>query len=198
MSESRGYSIIRITIDHEQVIGVTVVLLLLMRAEDISGGIDEHRCLSIRQSSTRFSEEECSFQGGGFMKNVILIDDDRSHLAILPVALSQGGCQVIPKTHAESAVAVLGENVKIDLIILNYEMLGLDALSFMTMLRVVMPNVPVIVLTRQGNVDIYLKVMSLGALEYMSEPFRIAELRRAVQTAFLGSDQQGLLRTCPY
>jgi DNA-binding response OmpR family regulator len=84
------------------------------------------------------------------------------------------------------------------LIILNYEMPGLDALSFMTMLRVLMPNVPVIVLTRRGNVDIYLKVMSLGALEYMSEPFRISELRRVVQTACFGSGQQGLSRTCLY
>ena len=132
------------------------------------------------------------------MKNVLLIDDDRSLLAVLPVALSQGGYQVIPKTDAESAVAGLGENVKIDLIILNYEMPGLDALSFMTMLRALMPDVPVIVLTRQGNVDIYLKLMSLGAFEYMSEPFRIAELRRVVQTAFLGSDQQALSPTCPY
>ena len=132
------------------------------------------------------------------MKNVLLIDDDRSHLAVLPVALSQGGYQVIPRTDAESAVAGLGENVKIDLIILNYEMPGLDALSFMTMLRALMPDVPVIVLTRQGNVDIYLKLMSLGAFEYMSEPFRIAELRRVVQTAFVGPGQQALSPTCPY
>ena len=63
MSESRGYSIIRITINHEQVIGVTEAFLLLMRAEDISGGIDEHRGLSIRQPSTRFSERSVVLKG---------------------------------------------------------------------------------------------------------------------------------------
>ncbi len=140
----------------------------------------------------RFSERKCSFQEEVFMKNVRLIDDDLSHVAVLPVALSQGGYQVIPKIDAESAVAVLRENVRIDLIIFNYEMPGLDTLSFMTMLRESMPNVPVIVFTENCNVDIYLQVMSLGAFEYMSKPVRISELRRVVEAAFHDSKKHGL------
>jgi len=129
--------------------------------------------------------------GKGFMKNVLLIDDDVSHLAGLAVALCEAGYQVIPKIDTESAVAVLRENVKIDLIIIDYEMTGLDAFSFLTMLREFMPKVPVIVLTENCNVDIYLQVMSLGAFEYMSKPVRVAELRRAVEAALLDYEKNG-------
>jgi len=132
------------------------------------------------------------------MKNVFLIDDDLSHIAVLAVALIDAGYQIIAKIDSESAVAVLGENIRIDLIIINYEMQGLDAFSFMTMLRELMPNVPVIVLTVNCNVDNYLKVMSLGAIEYMSKPVRIAELRRVIEAALLDSERDGLSRISRY
>ncbi len=117
------------------------------------------------------------------MKNILLIDDDLNHLAVLAVALVESGYWVIPKMDAESATAIARENVSIDLIILNYDMPGLDVPSFMLMLGVSMPNVPVIVFTGCGNLDTYLKVMSLGAFEYMNEPVIAEELKRVVDTA---------------
>ncbi len=63
------------------------------------------------------------------MKNVLMVDKDVNHLAVLAVALIEAGYQVIPEIDAESAVAVLREDVRIDLIIINYQVPGLDALS---------------------------------------------------------------------
>lgn len=117
------------------------------------------------------------------MKNVLMIDKDVNHLAVLAVALIEAGYKVIPEIDAESAVAVLREDVRIDLIIIDYQVPGLDALSFMTMLRELMPKVPVIVLAQHCNMDIYLKVMSLGAFEYLNKPVRSCELTRFVKVA---------------
>ncbi len=117
------------------------------------------------------------------MKNILLIDDDLNHLAVLAVALIEAGYQVIPKIDAESDIAVLRENFTIDLIIMDYEMPGLDALSFMTMLRELTPNVPVIALTEHGSVDGFIHAMSLGAFEYMNKPVQAGELIRIVNAA---------------
>lgn len=125
------------------------------------------------------------------MKNILLIDDDIHHLVVLAFALDEAGYSVIPKMDAESAVAVLRENVSIDLIIIDDQMPGLDVLSFMIMLRELMPKVPVIVLARHCNMDIYLKFMSLGAFEYLNKPVRACELTRIVKMALerrLGHD----------
>jgi len=114
------------------------------------------------------------------MKNILLIDDDLNHLVVLAFALDEAGYNVILKMDAESALAVLRENVSLDLIIIDDQMPGLDALSFMIMLRELMPKVPVIVLARQCNMDTYLKVMSFGAFEYLNKPVRACELTRIV------------------
>ncbi len=125
------------------------------------------------------------------MKNILLIADDHNHLADLAVELIDAGYQVIPIIDVESALAVLSENVRGDLIILEYQMSGHDALSFMaTTLRQLMPRVPIIVLGGRGNLDSYVKFMGLGAFEYMNKPVRGEELRRIVRTALLDSGRE--------
>jgi DNA-binding NtrC family response regulator len=99
------------------------------------------------------------------------------------------GWEVIPEVDAQSAVAALIENVRIDVIIINYEMPGLDPLSFMTMASKLKPNVPVIVLSRHGNEDIHQEMMSLGAFEHMSEPVTVIELGRVIRSALLNVEQ---------
>ncbi len=85
------------------------------------------------------------------MKNILLIDDDLDHLAVLAVALIEAGYQVINEIDAESAVAVLRDDVTIDLIIIDDQIPGLDPLSFLTMIRKIMPKVPVIIPTQRRH-----------------------------------------------
>lgn len=125
------------------------------------------------------------------MKNVLLIDDDLNHLEVLAVALTEAGYRVIPESDAESAVAVLREDVGIGLIIFDYQMPGLDGLSFMSLLKELRPSVLVIVLSRQVSIDDYIKFMSLGAVEYLNKPVRACELTRIAKVALerrLGHD----------
>ncbi len=126
------------------------------------------------------------------MKNVFLLDDDIYHMEVLAFALIEAGYTVIPEIQAGSAPAFIRENDRIDLIIMNYEMQGLDGQAFLTMLRDVMPHVPVIVLTRRSNVDVYLKVMSLGAFDYIIKPVDVSELRRVVRAALQEPEQRRL------
>ncbi len=120
------------------------------------------------------------------MKTILLIDDDKDVLAFLGDALRGAGHHIIPRSDAGSALGVLREGTRVDLVITDYQMPGLDALSFMSRLRESAPNVPVIVLTGHGNVELYLKVMSLGAFEYVNKPVRTGELNRIVQSALQG------------
>ncbi len=84
---------------------------------------------------------------------------------------------------AESALSVLRGGTMIDLVISDYQMPGLDALSLMPLLRKSLPNVPVIVLAGNGSEDSYIKAGSLGAFEYPNKPIRACELARIVKVA---------------
>ncbi len=124
------------------------------------------------------------------MKNILLVDDDFSHRAVLAVALRAGvDWKLIPEADVQSAVAALRQNVRIDVIILYDETRGLNPRSFMTMTRALKPNVPVIVLSRHGNEDIHRKMMSLGAFEHMNEPVTVIELGRAIRSALFDAGQ---------
>ncbi len=129
------------------------------------------------------------------MKNVLMIDNDVNHLVALAFALDEAGYNVIPKMDAESAVAVLREDVGIDLIIVDYQMPGLDGLSFMSLMRELRPSVAVIVLSRQVSVNDCIKFMSRGAFEYLNKPVRNCELTRIVKVALerrLGHDHASM------
>jgi len=132
------------------------------------------------------------------MKNVLLIDADLNHLVVLAEALSDACYQVTARIDAESALAVLKEDDRFDLIIIDYEMPGLDALSFMGQVRELMTNARVVVLAKNGNVETYVKLMSLGVFVYMSKPVRARELKRSVEAALTYSVQTGLVRKCGY
>ncbi len=61
----------------------------------------------------------------------------------------------------------------------------LDGLAFMKQVREMMPTVPVIMITGQGNIDVYIKAMCLGAFEYINKPVSAIELIRNVNAALV-------------
>jgi two-component system response regulator (stage 0 sporulation protein F) len=129
-----------------------------------------------------------NYAGAG-MKRILLIDDDIDSLVTMSDVLSRSGYAVLSVTDAESAFSVFREDGGIDLVIADYQMPGSGYLAFMMALRLTMPDLPMILLTRHGNVDVSAEATSLGAFEYMTKPVRVDQLRRVVEAAFLDSKQ---------
>ena len=127
-------------------------------------------------------------------KNLLLVDDDLNHMAVLAVGLIGAGYRVIPEIEAEVALAVLRGSERIDLIIVDFEMPGLDASAFMTTQRQFKPNVPVIVLAGRASVESYIKVMGHGAFEYINKPVSVGELKRVIDSALFQSEKNELSR----
>ncbi len=69
-------------------------------------------------------------------------------------------------------------------------------MSLMPLLRKSLPNVPVIVLAGNGNVDSYIKAKSLGAFEYLNKPIRSCELTQIVKVAL--ETKRGINDGCVY
>jgi DNA-binding NtrC family response regulator len=117
------------------------------------------------------------------MKTILLVDDELNMLDIVGETLNTLGHKVIPRSDAESALTVVREGTKIDLVITDYKMPGMDGVEFLTIVRKTLPSVPVIVLTGYSSVENYLETISLGAFEYLNKPFREKELCHIVQAA---------------
>lgn len=117
------------------------------------------------------------------MKTLLLVDDELENLRSLGEILNRFGYKVIAKPDAQSALSVVRDGIKIDLVITDYRMPKMDGLDFVIQLKQVLPLVPVIMLTAYGAVETYLKSLSLGVFEYVNKPVKAKELGRIVKAA---------------
>ena len=122
------------------------------------------------------------------MKTILLVDDELENLRSLGEILNRFGYKVIAKPDGQSALSVVDDGTKVDLVITDYRMPVMDGLEFVTSLKQVQPSIPVIMLTAYGAVETYLKSLSLGVFEYVNKPVKAKELGRIVKAAIDGSE----------
>ncbi len=122
------------------------------------------------------------------MKTILLVDDEPGVLKILNDTLVRFGYKVIPQPDAGSDLTVIREGAKIDLVITDNNMPGMNGSEFVTVLKQALPSVPVIMLTGYGSVESYLKSLSNGVFEYINKPVQARELDRIVKAALDASD----------
>ncbi len=130
--------------------------------------------------------------GVTIMKTLLLVDDEPENLKCLGEVLNRMGYMVIAKPDARSALSAVRSGAAVDLIITDYRMPEMDGLEFLVLLKQSLPAVPVIMLTGYGEVETYLKSLSLGVFEYVNKPVRAKELGRIVKAALDCSNQKSL------
>jgi DNA-binding NtrC family response regulator len=121
------------------------------------------------------------------MKTILLIDDEPQVLSTLCEILTKPGYNVIPRPDAESAPSLVRGGTKVDLIITDLHLPGMNGLELIALFKKIVPSVPVIVLTGYGSVESYIQSCSSGVFEYINKPVQARELRRIVSAALSSS-----------
>jgi DNA-binding NtrC family response regulator len=128
-----------------------------------------------------------------FMKTILLIDDDHDILNLVGEILTGLGYKVLPQPDAESALSILRQGTRVDLVITDLQMPGMSGMELVPVLRRVLPSVPVIMFTAHGGVETFVESLSLGVFEYINKPVRTDELGRIVKAALERSEADNSL-----
>ena len=99
---------------------------------------------------------------------ILVIDDEKNIRRILKFMISEMGHNFIGAANPEIADKILKNN-DVDLIILDIKMPKIDGIDYLKKLNSRDINIPVLMLTAHGNVDLAVKSMKLGAHDFMEK-----------------------------
>ncbi len=110
------------------------------------------------------------------MNTVFIVDDERSIVELLTVVLKKEGYDVLSNPGAPSVYEDI-EQKDIDLLICDIKMPQIDGMDVLRHLKKAKPTVPAIMITAYASVKQAVEALRLGALDYLTKPFDIEELK---------------------
>ncbi|MBR0902733.1 response regulator transcription factor [Bradyrhizobium liaoningense] len=121
---------------------------------------------------------------------IYVIDDDPAIRRSLERLLDAVGFQVAsyttPKAFLDIAHSLLGGCVLLDL-----RMPEMDGFEVHARLRLINPDLPVIVVTAQGDVQTAVRAMKAGAVDFIEKPYSDEALIAAIESALKTSTEKG-------
>ncbi len=111
--------------------------------------------------------------------NILVVDDEEGARELFHTILTDEGYDVSLAGSGEEALALFKANA-FNLVVTDIKMPVMDGLQLLQEIRKIGSKTDVIMVTAYGEVESYLKAMSLGAAEYINKPIRIKELKRIV------------------
>jgi DNA-binding NtrC family response regulator len=115
-------------------------------------------------------------------KKILVVDDEQNSREGLTKILIKEGYEVIAAESGEDAL-VEAKKQDFDLIITDLRMPEISGIDVLEKIRAKKPDIGVIIVTAYGEVNSYLKAMTLGAFEYLNKPIKLDELRRVISKA---------------
>lgn len=110
---------------------------------------------------------------------ILVVDDEEGARELFFTILSDEGYDVTLANNGEEALNRFKGDTY-DLVVTDIKMPVMDGLQLLQEIRKTGSKTDVIMVTAYGEVESYLKAMSLGAAEYINKPIRIKELKRIV------------------
>jgi two-component system response regulator HydG len=122
------------------------------------------------------------------MKKILVIDDDRDICLLLNRFLTRRGYEVIEMYTGKKAIVWLESNEP-NLVMCDYRLGDMDAMELLTNIKTKYPDVPVIIITGYSDMRTAVKVMKMGAYDYITKPLLPDEIMHTIQLAIEHSER---------
>ena len=126
---------------------------------------------------------------------ILVVDDDQSILELVKMRLESEDYEVSISFREEDALQAVKGQV-FDLSIVDLQLAHRDGISLMEEFHLILPEMPVIILTAYGTIESAVEAMKRGAYSYLTKPFDprdlLFQIKRALETQRLTSEVQRL------
>src|SRR5688500_17148754 len=117
------------------------------------------------------------------MKRILVVDDDGETCKLLSKALAQKGVKVDVTYRGDSCLQLLAKR-PYDLLICDFRLNDMDGAELLIKGKKKLPSLQVIVITGYSDIKMAVRLIKLGAFDYITKPLDINELWKAAQKAF--------------
>ena len=111
---------------------------------------------------------------------ILILDDEKEFTEELYEFFQNSGFESFEANIVKDARKILN-NYKIDLLILDVRLPGVNGLDILKEVKFQYPSIEVIIVSAHGDMDTVIKAMRLGAFDYLRKPFRNIDIQIAIE-----------------
>ena len=108
-------------------------------------------------------------------RNVLIVDDDALVRETLQFVLEDSGYAVYATASGADALQIL-EQKPIDLVLTDIFMPGMNGFELLRQIRERAPDIPVILITGYGSIEMARDALKQGASDFITKPYNIHEI----------------------
>jgi two-component system response regulator GlrR len=129
-----------------------------------------------------FNKKESEIRGTMSKGKILVVDDDRNLLELVKMRLESADYEVTTALREEDAIEAVKTQV-FDLSVVDLQLVRQDGISLMEELHLILPEMPVIILTAYGSIESAVEAMKRGAYSYLTKPFEPQDLLHQIDRA---------------
>ena len=115
---------------------------------------------------------------------VLIVDDEEGILESLSGIFEDEGYDVLTSSSGEDALRILKEQEQSpDLILLDIWLPGIDGIQTLKEIKGLKPDLPVIMISGHGNIELAVKATRMGAYDFLEKPLSLERVLLAAQRA---------------
>ncbi|MDY6880013.1 MAG: sigma-54 dependent transcriptional regulator [Desulfatiglans sp.] len=116
------------------------------------------------------------------METILVVDDEKNYLVVLEALLSKEGYEILTSGNARDALRLV-EEADLDLVITDVKMPGMSGMELLEACKKKKKELPVIMMTAFGTIEMAVEAMKKHAYDYITKPFENEQLKLTIKKA---------------
>ena len=114
--------------------------------------------------------------------DILLVDDEKGYVDVLANRLARRHIQTVKALGGTQAIQALRKQ-DFTAVLLDLKMEDMDGMEVLKIMKKMVPDLPVILLTGHGSTEAAKEGLKLGAFDCLTKPCELADLMEIIQRA---------------